>query len=243
MIPSTIRSIRPCPRADPVVKSVSEPEAGGSTFADAPSAGTSAAVTTRRRSTHPITPGTRAIPSSRAMSREKSGSTTTRAATTSTDLGWRRHDTTRSINRSRDHEDEYLRIGRLTSIECEVRAVFAASDPPPVTTRRVSAKGTISFAVVCEDGLVQLHHRGVLTATDARRHALDKQTAAVERGRKPRPISRVPHGPRWRDVAGRNHLETSGLAPGDAVRPTPGASYQEESRSSALRMSLRFVSG
>jgi hypothetical protein len=41
--------------------------------------------------------------------------------------------------------------------------------------------------VVCEDGLVQLHHRGVLIATHARRHALDKQTAAVERGRKPRP--------------------------------------------------------
>ena len=118
VIPSTIRSIRPCPRADPVVQSVSEPAAGGSTFGDAPSAGTSAAVTTRRRSTHPITPGTRAIPSSRATSREKSGSTTTRAATTSTDLGWRRHDTTRSINRSRDHEDGYHRIGRPTSIEC-----------------------------------------------------------------------------------------------------------------------------
>ena len=34
---------------------------------------------------------------------------------------------------------------------------------------------------------MQLHHRGVLIATHARRHALDKQTAAVERGRKPRP--------------------------------------------------------
>ena len=66
-----------------------------------------------------------------------------------------------------------------------------------------SAKGTISFAaaqykagawlagqtveVVCEGGLVQLHHRGVLVATHARRHTPDKQGAAVERGRKPRP--------------------------------------------------------
>ena len=73
----------------------------------------------------------------------------------------------------------------------------------PVTTRRVSAKGTIGFAtvaykagawlagqtveVVCEGGLVQIHHRGVLVATHARRHPIDKQTAGVERGRKPRP--------------------------------------------------------
>jgi hypothetical protein len=73
----------------------------------------------------------------------------------------------------------------------------------PVTTRRVSAKGTIGFAtviykagawlagqtveVVCEGGLVQIHHRGVLVATHARRHPLDKQTAGVQRNRKPRP--------------------------------------------------------
>ncbi len=87
-----------------------------------------------------------------------------------------------------------------------------ASDPAPVeldgaaepvTTRRVSAKGTISFAtanykagvwlagqtieVVCEGGLVQLHHRGVLIATHARRHPVGKQSAGLERGRKPRP--------------------------------------------------------
>lgn len=68
-----------------------------------------------------------------------------------------------------------------------------------VTTRRVGAKGTISFAsaqykagawlagqtveVVCEGGLAQLHHRGVLVATHARRHAVEKQAAAVERSR------------------------------------------------------------
>jgi transposase InsO family protein len=72
-----------------------------------------------------------------------------------------------------------------------------------VTTRRVGRNGMISFAtasyragvwlagqtveVVCEDGLVQLHHRGVLVATHARRHPIDKQTAGLERGRKPRP--------------------------------------------------------
>jgi hypothetical protein len=34
---------------------------------------------------------------------------------------------------------------------------------------------------------VQLHHRGVLVATHARRHPIDKQTAGVQRNRKPRP--------------------------------------------------------
>jgi transposase InsO family protein len=77
----------------------------------------------------------------------------------------------------------------------------------PVTTRRVSVKGTISFAaasykagvwlagqeveVVCQGGLVQLHHRGVLVATHARRHALDKQDAGRQRGRRLPPAPRA----------------------------------------------------
>jgi transposase InsO family protein len=81
----------------------------------------------------------------------------------------------------------------------------------PVTTRRVSAKGTISFAaahykagvwlagqevtVVCEGGLVQLHHRGVLVATHARRHAIGKQAAGIQRGR------RLPPSPKTATVA------------------------------------------
>jgi hypothetical protein len=44
--------------------------------------------------------------------------------------------------------------------------------------------------VVCEGGLVQLHHRGVLIATHAHRHALDKQQAGMQRGR------RLPAAPR-----------------------------------------------
>jgi transposase InsO family protein len=73
----------------------------------------------------------------------------------------------------------------------------------PVTTRRVGSSGTISFAtakykagrwlagqtveVVCEDGLVQLLHRGVLIETHARRHPIDKEAAGAQRNRKPRP--------------------------------------------------------
>ncbi len=86
---------------------------------------------------------------------------------------------------------------------CRARRARAAAIAAPVTTRRVSAKGTISFAaaqykagvwlagqeveVVCDRGLVQLHHRGVLIATHARRHALAKQDAGLQRGRRLRP--------------------------------------------------------
>jgi Integrase core domain/Mu transposase, C-terminal domain len=79
----------------------------------------------------------------------------------------------------------------------------ASTTSGPVTTRRVSTKGTIGFAtviykagvwlagqsveIVCDGGLVHIHHRGVLVATHARRHPIDKQTARAQRGRRPRP--------------------------------------------------------
>ena len=68
---------------------------------------------------------------------------------------------------------------------------------PIAATRKVGRTGTISFAsvrykagvwlagetvqVVCDGGLVQLHHRGVVIATHARRHDLAKQTAGLQR--------------------------------------------------------------
>jgi transposase InsO family protein len=118
---------------------------------------------------------------------------------------WVRH-----YNFARPHQS----IGRVPPIErfqlAEPREKPATPLPPavardrePVTTRRVSSKGTIGFAtvvykaaawlagqtveVVCESGLVQIHHRGVLVATHARRHPLDKQIAGVQRSRRPRP--------------------------------------------------------
>jgi len=64
-------------------------------------------------------------------------------------------------------------------------------------TRRVDGQGTISFAatryragawlagqdvtVVCDNGLVHLHPRGVLVATHARHHAIEKQAAGIQR--------------------------------------------------------------
>jgi transposase InsO family protein len=71
------------------------------------------------------------------------------------------------------------------------------SSAAPAATRRVGANGLISFAsakyragvwlagqdvtVVCDGGLVHLHHRGVLIATHARRHPVDKQAAGLRR--------------------------------------------------------------
>lgn len=73
----------------------------------------------------------------------------------------------------------------------------AAPPPAPAATRRVGPNGVISFAstrymagkwlagqdvvVVCDAGLVQLFHRGVLLATHARRHPVDKQAAGLRR--------------------------------------------------------------
>jgi transposase InsO family protein len=117
-----------------------------------------------------------------------------------------------------NHERPHQSIGRMPPIE---RFKLAPPRPgpahragpeiaelaTPVTTRRVSAKGTIGFAaaqykagvwlagqqveVVCEGGLVQLYHQGVLVATHARRHPLDKQDAGLQRGRRLRPAPRT----------------------------------------------------
>lgn len=71
------------------------------------------------------------------------------------------------------------------------------ADSVPAATRRVGRNGLISFAsakyragvwlagqdvtVVCDGGLVHLQHRGVLIATHARRHPIDKQAAGLRR--------------------------------------------------------------
>jgi hypothetical protein len=141
---------------------------------------------------------------------------------------WVRH-----YNFERPHQS----IGRVPPIErfqlAEPRQKPAqpiegiTGDRGPVTTRRVSAKGTIGFATViykagvwlagqtvevtCEGGLVQIHHRGVLVATHARRHPIDKQTASVERGRRPRPSHRSASSPSvTRKVDSSGHVSFAG---------------------------------
>ena len=86
----------------------------------------------------------------------------------------------------------------------EVDADIALEPEPtasPTVTRRVGRNGSISFAaahyragvwlagesvtVICDVGLVHLHHRGVLIATHARKHRIDKQSAGLRRGVRP----------------------------------------------------------
>jgi Mu transposase, C-terminal domain len=109
---------------------------------------------------------------------------------------------------SYNHDRPHQAIGRVPPFErfrladpkpgpVAAGAPVVVAPTGPVTTRRVSSKGTISFAtarykagrwlagqsveVVCEGGLVQLSHRGVLIATHARRHQIDKQAAGLQR--------------------------------------------------------------
>jgi transposase InsO family protein len=95
----------------------------------------------------------------------------------------------------------------------------AASDASGAT-RRVGATGLISFAgaryragvwlageavnVVCDGGLVHLQHRGVLIATHARRHPVDKEAAGLRRGQRlmKRPSATAPSVTRKVDSSG-----------------------------------------
>lgn len=80
----------------------------------------------------------------------------------------------------------------------DVGFVDPTGSMPPAASRRVARNGTVSFAaasyragvwlagqdveVVCDGGLVNLHHRGVLIATHARRHSVAKESAGMQRG-------------------------------------------------------------
>jgi transposase InsO family protein len=95
---------------------------------------------------------------------------------------------------------ERFRLADTTPVEPVVTNVVE-DDPeaamPLSATRVVGRKGTISFAsvqykagawlagetvqVVCDGGLVHLHHRGVVIATHARRHDLAKQQQGLRR--------------------------------------------------------------
>jgi transposase InsO family protein len=112
----------------------------------------------------------------------------------------------REYNFERPHQsigkvppNERFRLAAPTPGPADI-AVEAAAEIDAVTTRRVGTTGTISFAsarykagawlagetveVVCDGGLVELRHRGVLIATHARRHAIDKEQAGMQRGRR-----------------------------------------------------------
>ena len=171
---------------------------------------------------------------------------------------WVRH-----YNLERPHQS----IGRVAPIErfqlAEPREkparplAEASAASGPVTTRRVSAKGTIGFAtvtykagvwlagqtveVVCEGGLVQIHHRGVLVATHARRHPIDKQTAGVAT----RPHSRRPSRPSASSPSVTRKVDSSGnvcFAGANYRVGTPIGAARSKSPSSVTPSRSRSVS-
>ena len=90
---------------------------------------------------------------------------------------------------------ERFRLAATEQVTTEVSAPPEVDPTASAATRRVGANGLTSFAaakfragvwlagqdvtVVCDGGLVHLQHRGVLIATHARRHSIDKQSAAA----------------------------------------------------------------
>ena len=110
----------------------------------------------------------------------------------------------RTYNFERAHQSlgmavpwDRFQLAQPQPVELDVPDVVVADTSMPTATRRVSSNGLISFAavsyragvwlagedvtVLCDGGLVQLHHRGVLIATHARRHSIDKQAAGLQR--------------------------------------------------------------
>ncbi len=108
---------------------------------------------------------------------------------------------------SYNHERRHQGIGDVVPWERFRLAAADGAEPvelgsEPTTTRRVGRTGTISFAaasypvgvwldgetvdVSVANGLVNIHHRGVLIATHAQRHHPVKQTKALTRKVKPK---------------------------------------------------------
>lgn len=117
---------------------------------------------------------------------------------------------------------ERFRLARPEPTSSQPATVEPAPDPTPATTRRVGRNGLISFAsakyragvwlagqdvtVVCDGGLVQLQHRGVLIATHARRHPIDKQAAGLRRN----DSKRTPRRPTASSVSVTRKVDSSG---------------------------------
>ncbi len=101
----------------------------------------------------------------------------------------------------------------------------AGSMPELTATRRVSRKGTISFAaasykvgvwlagenvqIVCDAGLVHIHHRGVVVATHARRHRPDHERVSLRRATRGSRGSK-PQRPTASAVSVTRKVDTSG---------------------------------
>jgi transposase InsO family protein len=148
----------------------------------------------------------------------------------------------REYNFERPHQSlgmavpwDRFRLAATERVELEPVVDDAAGDAVGAT-RRVGPSGVVSFAsaryhvgvwlagetvtVVCDGGLVHLHHRGVLVATHARRHAPDKEAAGLVRGQRPsrRPTATAPTVTRKVDSSGNVSFAGSSYRVGSAFR-------------------------
>lgn len=122
---------------------------------------------------------------------------------------------------------ERFRLAQVEPATIELEAAAPdTTEQPPVVRRRVSSNGRISFAstyylagvwlggetveVICENGLVHLHHSGVLIATHARRHKPANETAAVRRGQKRAPTRPVAPRPSASSASVTRKVDSSG---------------------------------
>jgi transposase InsO family protein len=133
-----------------------------------------------------------------------------------------------------NHERPHQGIGMVAPAQrfrlAELRLV---PEPPEaagqVTTRKVGVNGTISFAkqayriavwlagetveVGVDDGIVSIHHRGVLVATHVQRHRPDRQAAALARSpRRPRPRQATVGQPVTRKVDSAGSVSFAGAS-------------------------------
>ncbi|MBW3630579.1 MAG: transposase [Gemmatimonadetes bacterium] len=124
----------------------------------------------------------------------------------------------REYNFERPHQSlgmavPWDRFALAASDRVDAHQPAAAPQPPEAAaaTRRVGSTGLISFAgarygvgvwlagaavtVVCDGGLVHLHHRGVVVATHARRHAVASRARGCVATSGPRNARRQPPSP------------------------------------------------
>ena len=146
---------------------------------------------------------------------------------------------------------------RLANPEASVLELEGAApdttEVTPTATRLVQGNGQVSFAstrymagkwlagetveMVCEDGLVQLFHCGVLIATHARRHDPGQQAAAVARGKKRRIPKTVTPRPSASAASVTRKVDSSGNV------SFAGASYRAGNKYRRRQVQVAIVDG
>jgi len=142
------------------------------------------------------------------------------------------------IDRFRLARTEVLEPQLETETEIVEEVIATATPAPPSIARVVDVSGRISLGrhrylagrwlametvdVISRNGLVELHHRGVLIATHARRHAPEKDPSAIRRrGKRPQLPSR--------SIAVTRKVDGSGSVSFAGVNYRAGNAYRRKS--------------